>query len=111
AYTVKVTNTVTGCSSIKTINLSVNKCLGLINTNEMIDHVSVYPNPSNGLLMIETEQVIDIKILDQLGKIILSKHISENSCSLNLSTLSNGIYFIQVNDGKKTKTLKWLKTD
>jgi predicted small integral membrane protein len=109
SYTVKATNTVTGCSSTKTINLSVNKCLGIINSQDMMADVSVYPNPSNGLLIVETTRQLNVSIYNQLATLVFSTVTNQTNNNFDLSQLPQGVYYIKVYDGEKVKVLKWLK--
>ena len=60
---------------------------------------SVYPNPSNGIINIESKETIEtIDILSLEGRKIKSC----NETKIDLSELSNGIYLMQIKtiDGK-----------
>ena len=78
----------TAMNSINTVNLSVN--------------VLVYPNPSNNLLTIKTENVEakTIQLLTNTGKNIITQvkinEVNDSEIQLNLSDLTAGIYFVKV---------------
>jgi len=61
------------------------------------DHINIYPNPTKGKIMIETEnklKIIKIEIVDLNGRIIyLSKKYNS---PINLSKQPKGIYFVKV---------------
>ena len=51
----------------------------------------VYPNPTNGLLYIENENVSKIEIFSLLGEKVLQPAIQQHS--IDISTLPVGMYF------------------
>ncbi|WP_310554961.1 T9SS type A sorting domain-containing protein [Flavobacterium sp.] len=72
--------------------------------------VSIYPNPTTDLLNIQTPVnsiVSKIKIIDVLGKIVLE--INEVSNSINVQSLTNGIYIIQVTIDNRSYQQKFIK--
>ena len=59
---------------------------------------TVYPNPTNSTLTINTKAIYSsIQIVNTLGQLVFTK---EKSTSLNVSSLPSGIYFIQLVDTK-----------
>ena len=74
-----------------------------INEN-LVREISVFPNPNNGEFILSfggnQAETIDIKVLDNLGKVVYeSSDIfpDENKLELNLKNLDTGIYFILIN--------------
>jgi len=73
----------------------------------------IYPNPSNGLVYINTQNTTEnlkqINLYDVLGKIILSsKNLSAKQSTIDVSALSKGVYMIEItteNNFKQTKKL------
>lgn len=57
---------------------------------------SIFPNPTNQQLNIEIEnvEILQIDIIDLSGKRV--KTISQNTSTLDVSNLNNGIYFIKI---------------
>lgn len=73
---------------------------------------NVYPNPFHEKLGIENPHLKfdEIKIIDANGKLVLSKKINSQKIELDLSSFSNGIYFIQfISDHRILKTEKIIK--
>lgn len=71
----------------------------------------VYPNPNTGLLYLEQKNNLDIQILvlDNLGRVLLTKESNEAITELNISDLPAGIYYVNVNNGKTVRTEKVVK--
>ncbi len=76
-----------------------------------INLFSVYPNPVNDVLKIETELSIDsILISNQLGQNILSidgNKIFNNE--VDLSSLTSGLYFMNISSDDKSQSIKVIK--
>lgn len=75
--------------------------------------VYVYPNPTNGLLTIQTEDFSNstkIVVTDLLGKTLLHKQMNSQTEVINISEYESGIYFIKVYDNLKQKTIKIIKS-
>jgi hypothetical protein len=65
-----------------------------VNDTEKSKEISIYPNPSNGMLTVETSGTINnVSVLDMQGKTVYYT----NEGVLDLSGLANGIYVITVN--------------
>lgn len=60
--------------------------------------ILVYPNPANDLVHIHFSIVDNptAKLIDAMGQIVLEATIENNTCSFDLSTFGNGVYFIQI---------------
>lgn len=64
--------------------------------------IYLYPNPVSDLLLIESDISIGIYyLLDITGKTVLQGSVTSTKFTLDLSTLSSGVYFISVTDGDK----------
>lgn len=95
-YTVVVTGN-NGCSGTSsTININ---SVGITNTGPA--NFSIYPNPVSNNLVIElyANRNADIYITDLQGKQLLKAEIQDNA-TLDLSTLLQGIYILQIADEK-----------
>jgi hypothetical protein len=69
--------------------------------SELSDHeklknyFSIYPNPTNGIFYIETNQEGNYLIVNSIGKIIKEFDVkNENKILLNFIDFNSGIYFI-----------------
>lgn len=69
----------------------------------------IYPNPTSGQFNLEllgNDFNGQVTIQDVLGRIILEKEITQSTTTIDLSTQAKGLYFVTVNDGEKSSTLK-----
>lgn len=81
---------------------------GLENNLELSSKVEIYPNPTSHQLTIDTKlDLSEITIIDITGKSI--KSIKENTKVVNVTSLSNGIYFIKLVTDEGTITKKFVK--
>jgi len=71
--------------------------------------ISLYPNPSNGVLHITNTEETDIIIYDMIGKIIYQKDkINTNFTDVDLSSYENGQYLVKIISKDKIYTNKIL---
>jgi hypothetical protein len=85
-------------------------CQMIISVDEysLENSLSVYPNPTSNQLSIDTElEINEITIIDITGKLI--KTTKQNTSTINVADLSNGIYFIKIITDKGTLTKKFVK--
>ena len=81
-----------------------------ITENELVK-LSVYPNPTSGILNIKsTEEIDNITVFNLLGQSVakFGKNDITNS-SIDLSELSEGLYLVKVTSGNNTETLRVTK--
>lgn len=75
--------------------------------------MSVYPNPANDVLNIASGNNItpdSYIIYNSLGQQVTSAKLTGNTSSvINISSLTNGVYFIKLEKGDKASTLKFVK--
>lgn len=102
-----ITNT-----SLHTINRNVSS---FVNINkvaiEKALQIKVYPNPTFGLLHIErqTNEALQIVVVDQLGRVVHSQRVQEMWETIDLTYLSTGIYFLSMSNGKEQFSFKVVK--
>lgn len=80
----------------------INNTPSYVSTNNSIE-INAFPNPVKNNLLIETEAIhneASIHIYDLNGKLVLNEVINTyNSIEeIDVSTLINGVYFIEIND-------------
>ena len=74
------------------------------------ENFSVYPNPVQDVLNINTTSVVDtINVYDVLGKLVLQSQPDAVSPSIDMSTLASGAYLVQVTIDNTSKTVKIIK--
>lgn len=79
---------------------------GAASKNEIL----VYPNPANDRLFFNEvikNSRMNFSIIDLLGKTLIQNSVDLDY--IDISTLENGVYFIQLNDGSTTSTAKFVK--
>jgi hypothetical protein len=104
---------------INTISVTVTGSNGCITSDEVIITVipganveterankfSVYPNPSNGIINIDGDNIEIINIYDCLGREILST----NRTQIDITNLNNGVYTIVISGESHKYTSKLIK--
>lgn len=86
--------------------------LETLSTSPTTFELQVYPNPSYGLFNIEinSEEIKDVFIYDQMGKVVRSMNqISDNEIQIDITDQPAGIYIIQVVSGNTVTTHKLIK--
>jgi len=70
-----------------------------LNNNFIDDNlISIYPNPTNRYLFIESEENIkEVVIHNNLGEIVFTNDDNNNYKTLDLSNLTKGVYYIEIN--------------
>jgi hypothetical protein len=104
--TVKGNNTCgTGTQSTK--NIVVKICSG-ISENTTETGISVYPNPAEGVLNIAIsngEKQIDLRLVDVSGQTVYKESLEnipvEFTYKLDVSSLSRGVYFVELVNSKR----------
>lgn len=90
-----------GSSTPITQTITINTCTGIEElTNEQI---SIYPNPASDFITISIDNTIEhinIKLIDILGKEVLSSTSQKSTTQLHLNTIVNGIYSLKITDSK-----------
>ncbi len=88
--------------------------------NEIKDipsEMNIFPNPGNSIvnlsLNIDATKIIDIEIIDLLGKSIekisFTGKTNQSLIPINISTLEQGMYFIKITTDKSNNVLKFIK--
>lgn len=77
-------------------------------TNHLLSNISIYPNPANGKITIDLSDsntpTATIKLMNIMGETILVEQTNESKSQLDLSSVPNGIYLIQVQTNNSTST-------
>ncbi|MEO6166773.1 MAG: T9SS type A sorting domain-containing protein, partial [Chitinophagales bacterium] len=76
---------------------------------------NLYPNPSNGNMVVEYNSIsnsaVQLIAYDMMGKMIFSEQTfateGNNSFSVNISNISNGIYLFEIRNGNETSRMKF----
>ena len=58
--------------------------------------VNLYPNPSTGIVQINTAETVKVTIVDMLGKIVYENSSVDGQTQINLSSFQKGIYMAKI---------------
>lgn len=71
---------------------------------------SMYPNPASNRLNISAKEIIqNADVFNVLGKKVMSLNINKTSKSIDISSLTSGIYLVKYNVNGTTGTAKFIK--
>ena len=72
---------------------------------DLVSGISVYPNPSTGILNIdfETNNSFSVEVTNIIGEIVLLKDVESNT-SIDLSNFDKGTYLVKVSNSNLSKT-------
>ncbi len=105
------TSTTTGCSNTASTSIVVSPCTGInVHTNDQTA-IHIYPNPGSGEFTVEftndTEK--QINVMDITGRLVYTTKSLQDKTPVNISFLSNGMYYIQIQSGDRVETIKIVK--
>ncbi len=105
------TNSVTGCVNTATAQLIVANCTGINSLSTTFNGLSVRPNPTSGVFVIETGNTLvkQIEITDLTGRIVYSGNNSSETINVDINNLANGLYNLKVNTENGTSIIKIIK--
>ncbi len=94
------TNTV--ATTVVQENLSVD--------NFEISSFVMFPNPAKKQLNISGKTMLEtVTILDVNGRVLKTIHNSTNNIQINITDLSSGVYFVQIDSGQQKEVKKFVK--
>lgn len=66
-----------------------------VSENESMN-INVYPNPAEGFVNVKAEGLKNVELIDMMGRVISRNESSETMTTIDLSSLTSGIYFLRV---------------
>ncbi|BDS12281.1 T9SS type A sorting domain-containing protein [Aureispira anguillae] len=106
-YAVEISNGVctktSACTNVTAVKVSV---------IESQNKYRIFPNPSTDILHIERTNStnLNIRVVDNLGQIVLSSRSNKTRATLNLQRLKQGVYYLVLDDGKEITYHKFITT-
>lgn len=102
--TYTVTGTMGNCSSTAVATVTVDVCDGIEDAYAGTN-ISVFPNPTTGEVTISISNAnfteAEISVINILGKVVFNNSYDNNAADfnkqINLSDVSNGIYYVKIN--------------
>lgn len=76
--------------------------------NSIVTSSRIYPNPAQDYVMIESEKLDYVEVLDIYGREIYATEV-RNSVKVDMSNYSNGIYFLRLHSNGATAVQKVVK--
>ena len=71
--------------------------------------INVYPNPTEGVFSVDFSNATNIKVINALGIVVYDEKIEQATTgtkNIDLTTFSNGVYFINVSNGTNSSNHK-----
>lgn len=88
--------------------------LSVNNYDQMIEGVSIYPNPTQGNIIVKKSidiQLNTIELLDLNGRVLLNSNLSDMQTEreLDIQNLATGVYFVRVTSDESTGIMRLIK--
>jgi hypothetical protein len=78
--------------------------------NEVLGNlVTIYPNPNNGVFIIELNATTQVSITSILGDVLLNTTLNTGKQTLDIQNRANGIYFVKLIQNGKQQIIKLIK--
>ena len=106
----EVTFTVTVDDGLETVEASVTilvkDCISV--EENILNNVSIYPNPAEDFIMINSENVEFAEVIDIYGRVITASEINGET-RIDMSNFANGIYYVRLHRNGETAVQKVVK--
>lgn len=106
-YTVNGTDA-NGCSNNTTVTQNVSSCTGIATLSNDAS-INVYPNPNNGLFVIELTSASKLTVMNALGQVVIAETFEAGKHTVNINNESIGVYFVKVMTNNKQQIIKVIK--
>lgn len=100
-----------GCLGNTTLTQSVSVCTSINKNLNGLNSFMVYPNPSTGVFNIEYANGLSkkIQVIDITGRIVVETITSDDFIKLDISNVSNGIYYFKIQSNSNIDCFKVFK--
>jgi len=96
-----------GCENTAQDSIFVDDCVGIYPAKTDQPDVVIYPNPSNGKFIVESNSIINnIEVVNLVGKVVYTSANNKNSVLVN-ANLEKGIYFLKVRLTFSNNSVVW----
>ena len=81
-----------------------------INKNDIMENITMFPNPTNGKVSINnpSQKSLKVEVLNLLGDVVATTDITGQQASLDLSNENKGIYFVRITNESGSRLTKKL---
>lgn len=80
--------------------------VGVSANEEVAANISIYPNPSTGIIKINNAEGATIEVLNLMGQVVKTVENASAINNIDLSNNANGTYFVRVVKGNEVSTTK-----
>ncbi|HXU28080.1 MAG TPA: T9SS type A sorting domain-containing protein, partial [Bacteroidia bacterium] len=90
------------CKTSTSLTVTVSNCTGIDNVSNN-SNISIYPNPSTGLVTVSIPSVNEtttLYITDMIGKNVFKSSVKDANISLDLTNLNKGLYMLIISNGQ-----------
>lgn len=93
---------------VGTDSLFVNTWTGIKEENEQQTNVILYPNPAGNFITIQSTNILEsIEVFNSIGQSVMALKTTQNyQKEINVSALSQGIYYVVIRDETHARTVK-----
>lgn len=63
---------------------------------EVVENVTVYPNPTNSVINISAENITKVTVYNGMGQMVYSESNESDIVKINVESWTNGMYFVNV---------------
>ncbi|HLW39386.1 MAG TPA: T9SS type A sorting domain-containing protein, partial [Brumimicrobium sp.] len=107
-YTVETSS---DCFDETVLFIDVQDCDYLSIEEELLANISLYPNPTNGLLNIEglTDGNYELSIVDVNGRIVKAANTYTTNTSLDMTDIQNGVYLVRIKKNDAERVIRIVK--
>lgn len=60
------------------------------------DDVTIYPNPTNGILNINAEAMKNITVINMAGQVVYEDNVDKDVETIDMSQFNTGIYMVRI---------------
>ncbi len=78
----------------------------VVDNNRKNNLLSTYPNPTSGMLMINSNAQQTVTITNSYGMLVMKVNVKKGKTTINLSSLSSGMYYIKDEEGNMNSIIK-----
>lgn len=71
--------------------------------------IRVFPNPASNMINVEAQGFEKYQLVNMLGQTVKSDKLVNGRTQVNVSNLSNGVYFVRLINGNSVETIKVVK--
>ncbi|MBO4646355.1 MAG: DUF2436 domain-containing protein [Bacteroidales bacterium] len=71
--------------------------------------VRVFPNPATNMINVEAQGFETYQLVNMLGQTVASNNLVNGTAHINVSKLTNGVYFVRLINGTSVETVKIVK--